>query len=302
MQHLDIEQQLRLRQAKQATSLSSSTVVPPLSYLHDTYAAAATDAVALFASIPLITAVLILVVALLARTKHFSRLGKTVEVNHRRTSASLIIANTTPLSFSVCMAAWMVLLALQTLCNVLREVSQLHYRAVQQANVSALADLSMLHTLPVAEKPITPHPIWGLPQNMTALYPPLLQWTMTPTAFVFAAEYAGMVCMWCYVLFAGHPIEAGMFGALVAFFPNFYEALLLNGNEPDRWPVWVTLVSFLLSVVCLWAFGAPVIRREVRLLKQELQSHTAEVLYKDRPELRELRARTGRIPKKPKQN
>lgn len=301
MQHLDIEQQLRLRQAQEAASLSSSAV-PPLSYLHHAYAAAATDAVALFAGVPLVTAVFILIVALLTRTKAFAKLAAIMQENHRRTNASLITANTTPLSFSCIMAVWMVLLAVQTVCNVLREVAQQHYRGMQQTNMSALVDLAALHTFPLPDGGVQPHPIWGLSENMTALYPPLLQWTMTPTAFIFAAQYAGMVCVWCYVLFAGHPLEAGMFGALVAFFPSFYEALLLNGNEPDRWPVWVTLVSFLLSFAALWSFAAPVIRREIRLLKREMQGHTAEALYKDRPELRELRARTGRVPKKPKQN
>ncbi|KPI88827.1 hypothetical protein ABL78_2086 [Leptomonas seymouri] len=299
MQHLDIEQQLRLQEARQITSLSAGAV-PPLSYLHRTYHAAAKDVITLFAGVPVVTAVLMVVVALLTRTAFFANSAKRMKDNHRRTHASLIIANTTPTTFSLCMASWMILLAVQTACNILREVSQQHYRSVQRVNAAALADLSALHTLPLEN--IKPHPIWGLTESMTALYPSLLQWTMTPIAFVFATQYAGMVCMWCYVLFAGRPLEAGVFGALVAFFPNFYEALLLNGNEPDRWPVWVTLVSFLLSLACLWAFGAPVIRREYRELKREIQGHTAEVLYKDRPELRELRTRAGRPPKRPKQN
>ncbi|KPA75263.1 hypothetical protein ABB37_08568 [Leptomonas pyrrhocoris] len=298
MQHLDLEQQLRLRQTQQTTSLSTSAV-PPLSYLHSTYHAAAKDVIVFFAGLPVVTAVLFVAVALLARSKSFANLAKLMKENHHRTNAGLIVANTTPTTFSLCMAAWMILLALQTVCNVLRGVAQQHYRSVQHTNASALADLSVLHTLPMEE--VSPQPIWGLSANMTALYPSLLRWSMTPTAFVFAAQYAGMVCMWCYVFFAGHPLEAGVFGALVAFFPNFYEALLLNGNEPDRWPVWVTLVSFLLSLACLWAFGAPVVRREYRELKREMQGHTAEALYKDRPELRELRARAGHLPKKPKQ-
>lgn len=299
MEHLDIEQQLRLRQAQQPSTLSSSAV-PPLSYLHQSYQAAAGDVLFLFAGIPVFTALLMVVVALLSRSKSFANFANLMAENHRRSNATLIVANTTPTSFSLCIAAWLVLLALQTVCNVLREVAQQHYRAVQHANASALADLAVLHTVPMGQ--IYPHPVWGLSENITTLYPPLLQWIMTPTAFLFAAQYAGTVCVWCYVLFAGHPLEAGLFGALIAFFPNFYEALLLNGNEPDRWPVWATLVSFLISFACVWTFGAPIIRRELRELKREMQGHTAQALYKDRPELRELRARNARVPKRPKQN
>ena len=300
MQRLDIEQQLRRQQAQQTTTLSTHAV-PPLSYLHSAYRAAAPDVIAFFAGIPTVTATLMLAIALLSRTPPFANLAKLMKENHHRTNASLIIAHTTTPALPPPQATSMVLLALQSVCNVLREVAQQHYRGIRRVNASVVADVSWLHTLPVTET-VRPHPIWGLSENVTALYPPLLQWAMTSTAFIFAAQYAGMVCMWCYVLFAGHPLEAGTFGALVTFFPNFYEALLLNGNEPDRWPVWVTLASFLLSLACLWAFGAPVIRREFRELKREMLGHTSSVLYKERPELRGLRTRTGRIPKKPKQN
>ncbi|KAK7195538.1 hypothetical protein NESM_000481900 [Novymonas esmeraldas] len=297
MQSLDIEQQLRLREAQTAQRQVADTA-PALSYLHVEYLAAASDAIHLFGGLSAVTATLFLASALLVRTP----LAATVRVSFQRSSASLIGRWSSPPLFAACMAVWMGLLGTQAVCDVLRNVALQHYSAVKETNAAALADLTSLHRIPVSGA--GPRPLWGVSTEMLALYPPLLQWIMTPTALLFAVQYAGMVCVWCYMLFCGQPMEAGLMGALLTFFPTFYEALLLNGNEPTPWVVWVTLGSFAMSLLCVWSFGAPLVRREYREVMRELRGHTAQALFKDRPEMRDIRARRnpGGREKKAKQS
>ncbi|AYU78397.1 hypothetical protein LdCL_200016500 [Leishmania donovani] len=286
MQPLDIEQQLRLRDAMK-TQHQAAEAASSLSYMHEEYYAAAGDAITFFGGICAVTGALFLASALLTKT----RLANTVRLSFQHSGVSLIPKCASPPLFSVCMAAWMGLLGVQSVCDVLREVAQQHYRAVKEKNVSALADLSLLHRIHVGI--VNPRPLWGLSTEITTQYPPLMQWITTPTALLFAAQYAGMVCIWCYMLFCGQPLDAGLMGALLTFFPTFYDALLLNGNEPDRWPVWVTLANFMISLMCVWSFGAPLVRREYREVMRELQGHTAKALFKDRPEMSNMRARGG---------
>ncbi|KAG5480038.1 hypothetical protein LSCM1_06459 [Leishmania martiniquensis] len=295
MQHLDIEQQLHLREAEK-TQRRSAEATLSLSYLHKEYYAAASDAILLFGGICATTGVLFLASALLVKT----RLANVVRTSFQRSGASFITQWASPPLFSVCMATWMGTLGAQTVCRVLREVAQQHYRAVKETNAPALADLSLLHRVHVGD--LSPRPLWGLSTDITTQYPLLMQWIMTPTALLLAAQYAGIACMWCYMLFSGHPLEAGLMAALLSFFPALYEALLLNGDEPDRWPVWVTLVNFMLSLVCLWSFGAPLARREYREVMREVRQHMAQAVFKDRPEMRKMRARGGGALKKSKQN
>ncbi|XQJ30877.1 hypothetical protein NXY56_006983 [Leishmania guyanensis] len=286
MQRLDIEQQFRLREAEKTQRQAAETALS-LSYLHEEYYAAANNAIILFSGICATTGVLFLASALLIKT----RLTNTVRMSFQCSGVSLIPQWTSPSVFSICMAVWMGLLGMQVVCDVLREVAQQHYRTIKETNVSSLADVSLLHRIHVGT--VNPHPLWGLSTEITEQYPPLIQWVMTPTALLFAAQYAGMVCIWCYMLFFGRPLEAGLMGALLAFFPSFYEALLLSGNEPHRWVVWVTLVNFTLALVCLWSFGAPLVWREYREVMKELQGHTAQALFKDRSETRKMHARSA---------
>ncbi|KAG5502671.1 hypothetical protein JIQ42_05740 [Leishmania sp. Namibia] len=286
MQYLDIEQQLRLREAEK-TQRQAADVSPSLSYLHVEYYAAASDAVILFGGICATTGTLFLASALLMKTG----LANMVRMSFQRSGVSLIPQWTSPPLFSACMAAWMGILGVQTVCRVLREVAQQHYHTLKETNVSALANIFLLHRIHVRK--VNPRPLWGLSTEITAQYPPLMQWIMTPTALLFAAQYAGIVCMWCYMLFSGHPLEAGLIAALLAFFPTFYEALLLKGDEPDRWPGWVTLVNFMLSLMCLWCFGVPLVRREYRAVMREVHGHMAQAVFKDRPEMLKMRARGG---------
>ncbi|GET88172.1 hypothetical protein, conserved [Leishmania tarentolae] len=286
MQPLDVEQQLRQREAIE-TQLQAAKGAPSLSYIHKVYYAAASDVITLFGGICALTGTLFLASALLLTT----RLANTMRLRFQRSGVSLLPQYTSPPLFSVCMAIWMGLVGVQSVCDVLREVAQQHYHAVKENNISAVADLSLLHRIQVGT--VNPQPLWGLSREITTQYSPLMQWIMTPTALLFAAQYAGMVCIWCYMLFCGRPLDAGLMGALLTFFPTFYDALLLNGNEPDRWPVWVTLVNFMISLMCVWSFGVPVVRREYHEVLRELQGHTAKALFKDRPEMRRMQARGG---------
>ncbi|KAG5506482.1 hypothetical protein JKF63_05985 [Porcisia hertigi] len=286
MEFLDIEQQLRLREAEKMQRRGAEAS-QPLSYLHLEYYAAASDAIILFGGICAVTGVFLLVSAFLTKT----RMANVVRVSFQSSGVSLIPKWTNPPLFSVCMAIWMWILGMQTVCNVLQEVAQQHHRAVKEANAAALVDLSLLHRIHVGT--VNPHSIWGLSKEITMQYPPLLQWIMTPTAILLSTQYAGMLCIWCYMLFSGKPLEAGAAAAALVFFPAFYEALLLNGNEPERLPVWITLSNFILSLISLWSFGAPLVRREYREAVRMLQGQAVEALVKDRPELREIRARCG---------
>lgn len=293
MPSLDLEQQLRQREAQRGEEGGAVVALPALSFVHAAYLEAGQDAVLLFGGLCGVAIIVFIASAFLPRTRYANLVATTFQ----HSGVGLIPNSMSPASFALGMALWMALLATQTVCDVLREVAQQHYAAVTRGGsaAAALTDLSTLHRIPVGR--VYPHPLYGMSMEVTMAYPTPLQWIMTPTALLFAAQFGGMVCVWCYMLFLGRPLESGAAASLLPFFATFYKVLLLNGEEPERWPVWVTLVNFFLSLACVWGFCAQLFRREMREVLRQLRGHTAQALYKERPELKDIRARGARNPK-----
>lgn len=120
---------------------------------------------------------------------------------------------------------------------------------------------------------------------------------IVPLAF-FCPQFFGVVGLWLYPSNqTSYILESGVLAALLVFFPSFYQSLVLDSAAPERSAVWTTHAVFLTSLFMVFATAMPWGKREYHAAVQELRAHTHTSLYRDRPELRELRAMRNIGPK-----
>lgn len=290
MESLDVEQQLRMAENERKKQLSSD-LSSSVSFLHASYFDASYHIVLLFVGLCICTAFGFLVAMIIvhSNTKSNSKYAADVLRKLRLANAAFVSRVCSPWSYTAMMALWVVLVGVATGCSVLRDVAHHQYHVYMEnehltasAQAKAPITMTLLHLQPVILQPPI-HP------SLAEQLPLWAQWLLTPTALLFAVQFDGILLMWLHTLFIGGPNEVALIGALLTFFPAFYSALLLNGKEPDRWPVWLTLFNFLCSLFSVWSTGQPLVLREYRAAMGEIQKHTQQALFKDRKELQDIR-------------
>lgn len=268
---MDVEQQLRQQQrghqpwqyGEGRVPLASLPLVPFLTA--DAYAVVAPAA-------QLILAATVVVVAALAVSLGGSARARRRWAAALQRSRSGLLASVGPAGAALLLVAWATLIGAHAVFELMKQEALERYAAEAHNMGDAAADAV---TSAVA-------------------------WHGTVSRVLCGLECAGLVAVYVYLQWLSGVLEVGVASPLLAFFPSFYEALTLRGAESDRQAVWVTLGVFLISLFLLVAFITPWIRREIWRTMSALDAHTSQALFRERPEMLELRGRQDALRRKMK--